>query len=94
MELPDYDPIVEPTYNPYRVLWLRNGVRVCRCVWELVYRCQKHGIRFEIVDGYVIPHSDDPGMVTEGLIEDLKFFGPGVVALLLNTPGDSTDRRF
>lgn len=85
---------MEAGYDPHRVLWLQNGYRVHRCVWELVHACERSGIHLEVVDGDVIPSSTRAGMVTEGLLEDLRLFRPGVVWILENTACDAPDRRF
>ena len=74
---------------------LRNGCSAPLFVLELVLACDRSGIRLSVVDGEVVASAPDrPETIDDELIEDLRFLGPGVVAILLNTPGDSPDRRF
>ena len=74
---------------------LRNGVAAPLFVLELVLACDRSGIQLAVVGGEVVASAPErPEMIDDELIHDLRFLGPGVVAILLNTPGDSPDRRF
>lgn len=73
---------------------LQNGQAAPRFVLELVWACDRSGIRLAVVDGDVIPTCDCPGMIDDDLLEDLRDMKPGVLVVLQNMPGDLPGRRF
>lgn len=73
---------------------LHDGCAAPWYVLELVFLCDRAGIRLNVVDEDVIATSDNPATITDALREDLRRVKPGVREILLHLPGDSPDRRF
>lgn len=73
---------------------LRNGLAAPLFVVELVHACERSGIRLSAIDGDITATCDRPDVIDDDLINDLRRLKSGVIAILLNTPGDWPDRHF
>lgn len=73
---------------------LQDGCAAPWYVLELVFLCDRAGIRLEVIEDDVIATSEKPHVITDALREDLRRVKPGVREILLHLPGSSPDRRF
>lgn len=69
---------------------LQNGQAAPLFVLELVFLFDRMGVPLRVIDGVVVPGSEHADRIDDDLIDDLRRFGPGVAAILLNMPNDSS----